>query len=607
MSENKLKAKPEDLIQAEQLIVEGKFEEAYQLMDKFHEKGEYTLKDTLLCNLLKIDIMIQQGLYEDAIKLANQTYNESLGLRENLLAFDALNLETKALFWLYRSDEAFDKIKEGEELLKIITQESPGAHKLRESAIEFLKSWFYLLMKDGDKAEEHVELCLTLREELGDKWELAEVFIASSWIYSTLKGDLDYALKKVELGLALAKEINWKYFIAVGFQGMGIIYTLKGDINQTIISYEQCLNILKNLNNKPLKATILNSIGLAYTLIGDLNRSLENLEQSLALNRELGIDNNTAAVLINIIINLIEKSDLERAKQYFYDLEQMEIYSKDKFINLWYRYCKALLLKTSLRASNRGEAEVILKQILDEDFEDFELKAWVLLNLCELLLIEVRMLNDLEVLEELESVIAQLLDLAEISHSYYLLTEVYFLKGKLALLTLDTKEARKSLTQAQRIAERWNYNQLATKITLELDKLHNQLSMWDDLKDGEISLSERIKLAGMDDQIEHLIRNRAILTTQVKEEQITVHKERKICIVCKGDILGYMYTCNCDALYCEKCARPLTNIENVCWVCNSPIDTAKPIKHYKKEDFEERDVIKETFKKPKKNDVIPKK
>ena len=96
-----------------------------------------------------------------------------------------------------------------------------------------------------------------------------------------------------------------------------------------------------------------------------------------------------------------------------------------------------------------------------------------------------------EILEELETLIAQLLALAEKSQSYHLLTEIYFLKGKLALLTLDMKKARKFLTQAQRIAERWGFNQLATKISLEHDKLRNQLSIWDEIREEEISLSER--------------------------------------------------------------------------------------------------------------------
>ncbi|TKJ19518.1 MAG: hypothetical protein CEE43_15275 [Promethearchaeota archaeon Loki_b32] len=334
---------------------------------------------------------------------------------------------------------------------------------------------------------------------------------------------------------------------------------------------------------------------------------MEYLKQSLALNRELGQDRSAAFNLINITINLIDNNDLERAKQYLNDLEQMEICSKDNFINLWYRFCKAYLLKTSLRAPNRGEAEVILKQILDEEFDDYELNVWTLLKLCELLLIEVRTLNDLGILEEVETLIAQLLDLAEKSQSYHLLTEINFLKGKIALLTLDMKEARKSLTQAQRIAERWGFNQLATKISLEHDKLRNQLSMWDDLREEEISLSDRIKLAGMDEHMEHLLRNRATLTTQVKEEQITVHKERKICLVCKGDILGFMYACSCDALYCEKCARALSEIENVCLVCNTPIDITKPIKPYKEEEVGKKDIVKEPHKNPKNNDIPLKK
>ncbi len=607
MSENKLKGRPEELIQAEQLIVEGKFEEAHQLMDKFKEKGEYTLKDTLSSNLLKIDIMIQQGLYEDAIKLANQTYKESLGLRENLLAFDALNLETKALCWLSRSDEALDKIKEGEELLKIIKQELPGAHKLRESAIEFLKAWFYLLMNDGDKAEEHLELCLTLREEIGDKRELAEVLIASSMGFVRLRGEIDHALQNVKRGLVIAKEINWKHFIALGLQFMGMIFSAKGDIDRSIKFYEQSLAIFIELNNKNWISNTINNLALTYRLTGDLNKTLEYLEQGLVLLREVGNTRNICVAQSNIIEISIETGDLERASKNLYLLEQLNNQMEDIYVDRLYRFVKALLLKTSLRAPNRGEAEVILKQILDEEVDDYEINVQVLFNLCELLLIEVRMLNDLELLGELELLVAQLLTLAEKSHSYHLLTEIYFLKGKLALLTLDMKKARKFLTQAQRIADRWGYNQLATKISLEHDKLRNQLSMWNDLKEEEISLSERIKLAGMDEQMEHLLQNRAILTSQVKEEQITVHKERKTCIVCKGDISGYMYACTCDALYCGKCAQAITEIENICWVCNTPIDIAKPIKPYKKDEIEEKDVIEESYKKPKKNDIPLKK
>ncbi|MFX0101646.1 MAG: hypothetical protein ACFFCS_18930 [Candidatus Hodarchaeota archaeon] len=66
----------------------------------------------------------------------------------------------------------------------------------------------------------------------------------------------------------------------------------------------------------------------------------------------------------------------------------------------------------------------------------------------------------------------------------------------------------------------------------------------------------------------------------ITEEEITYHKEQKICLVCKGKVSGFKlaFICaKCDALYCEKCARALSMMENACWACNSPLDPSKPV------------------------------
>jgi len=69
------------------------------------------------------------------------------------------------------------------------------------------------------------------------------------------------------------------------------------------------------------------------------------------------------------------------------------------------------------------------------------------------------------------------------------------------------------------------------------------------------------------DQIDRIMRNR-VLITQVTEKKVVIHKERKICLACRGAILGYMNTCSCDSIYCENYGRALTDLENECWVCN---------------------------------------
>jgi len=80
------------------------------------------------------------------------------------------------------------------------------------------------------------------------------------------------------------------------------------------------------------------------------------------------------------------------------------------------------------------------------------------------------------------------------------------------------------------------------------------------------------------------------------EEEVTFHLEKKICLVCKGRVAKFNYICpKCDALYCMNCAQALTNLENVCWVCDSPIDDSKPVEisRKSKDDIEENSFKKD--------------
>ena len=63
----------------------------------------------------------------------------------------------------------------------------------------------------------------------------------------------------------------------------------------------------------------------------------------------------------------------------------------------------------------------------------------------------------------------------------------------------------------------------------------------------------------------------------ISEEEIEQYRKDKICIVCKNKISRYNYVCpECDVLYCQRCSNALSNLENACWVCETPIDETKP-------------------------------
>ncbi|MFX0103100.1 MAG: hypothetical protein ACFFCS_26275 [Candidatus Hodarchaeota archaeon] len=66
---------------------------------------------------------------------------------------------------------------------------------------------------------------------------------------------------------------------------------------------------------------------------------------------------------------------------------------------------------------------------------------------------------------------------------------------------------------------------------------------------------------------------------KLTDEEVSVSKEKKICLVCKGEISRLNYLCpGCYSFYCVRCKEALSNLENTCWACFTPIDPAKPMK-----------------------------
>ena len=589
----KKKDKPEELILAKQLIDDCKLAKADQLIRNFEEKGGHTLYDIVLCHLLKCELLYWRSLYEEVVKLAEQIYKESLGLGKNILSVDILLIMANALVWIGPDDKLHDIIKQGEALLKTLPQELPADYKIREAYIAFLKGWFYIFIRDADRALKHLEHSILLQEELGAKQEIIfalSVFALSvfslsaiAWVFTFLKVDYDHALKYSEQSLIIAEESGNKWCIGYSVWYMAIIHGSKGDLDRSIKYYGQGLAIFNDLNNKYMVAWNLRALGDAYRQRGEFDRALELLEQALVIYEEFGELMGIAIIRSYLIQTLIDKGDLERAQQSLHILEQLNNKLKDKKVNLVYLYNKALMLKTSPRARNRGKAEEILDLILEDEDSSFGLILEALINLCELLLTELRMTNDLEVLEEINPLIARLLDIAEKSGSYSILCETYLLQAKLSLLTFNIKKAKRFLTQAQQIAERISHNLLAKKIAKENEDLLKKLDLWEKLKESGAPMADRLELARLDEKIVGIVYNRAILTPQVTEEKVAISKETKICLVCRGEVFGFSYACKCGANYCENCARALTNLENVCWACDVQIDYSKPQKPFKDE------------------------
>ena len=314
-------------------------------MNSFEETGGHPLHDIVLCHLLKCDLLFKQGLFEDVVKLAEETYKESIGLGKNLLSIDALMIMALSLLRAYRLGKAFDIIKQGEELLKNLKQELPLEYMQREADIAFAKGWFYEIKRIADRALEHFEHSLALREKIAGKKEIALSLSLIGWVYLLLKGEFEIALEYLKRGLDFAEESNSKWHIAWNLNLMASLYRNTGELNRCILMYEQSFRIFRKLNNKVCMAMVLSNTGEALETRGDLDRALELIEQSMALNREIGKFRRLALNHPILIQILIDKGDFERAQISLHDMEQLNSQLNDKEVNLFFLLTNALAVE----------------------------------------------------------------------------------------------------------------------------------------------------------------------------------------------------------------------------------------------------------------------
>jgi len=502
--QSEMKSLSEEFTQAKQLMEQGNIKEAFQIVLELEKMDNLPTQELLSIKLLKANLLYKLGEFLDAIKNAEEIFQDSQKQGDLLSSFEALTIQAHAYSMMGNIYQSEDIIKQAEELFK----------KIKET------------------------ITIDLREK--------ESFMV---------------------------------------RVRGNIYLWKGEVRRPIEFYKRAFELAKDTGNKDLIASSLNNIAAAYLMLKEYETAIFYAKEGVKVNYEPTLSY-PLATLIEIYVN---KGDIEEAKVYFEHLGELREKFDTKSYNDLYRYEKALLLKSSLRARDRIKSEDIFKEMASDKTITHEVRIGALISLCDLFLIELSITNNSEIIDEIQPYVQELLDFVERQQLYFILAETYILQAKLSLLTFDIKKTKRFLTQAQKIAERFGYKELAERITNEHSKLLKKLDIWEKLKEMGAPMSERIKLARLNEQIEEISEKRSMLPAFITEEKVTIHKEKKICLVCRGEVLRFTYICECGAIYCENCARAVSNLENVCWACEVPIDYSKPVKPKEEETEEIRD------------------
>ena len=511
------KRKPDELLSAEKFFAEGLTNRALKILSEFEGIQDISLHDRIDCYLLKSEIFIFLFLYNDAL-----TYSE----KANQLSMETDNFfqMLKSLLFLAISYMGIREIEKAQNLCKTSRDLLKKTDKL--SVMEFK-----LLMGIHDFLVAH------LHQAIGNYDSAFKFFVETfnhfndtdDWLYTLYslhyigeiyfrKMDFDKAKSSAEKCLeyqkSFRKKIWWPYFNL-----MGAIYAYTGEFESSIKFYEQGMKLNEEEGNEYGANVIRVNLGEIYLERGDFDKSKIAFEKTLNFAQEHSVEGMTFVSIINLFNVTYEMQSYDEAQRYLNRAEKINEQSDSRMYDHSCRVAKAMMLKTSRRSRSRIQAEDILKQVLNEEKTLPDIYELAFFHLIDLLLYEFELHGDQEILDEMQLLISSVLEIAEKQNMFKMISKVKFFQAKIALLSYNFKEARILLSQAQEIADDHGLHLLARLISGEHDNLLKDLSLWEKMKKEKVSLTERIGVSRINQQMGDMIHKGAINPPTLESEQ----------------------------------------------------------------------------------------
>ncbi|MFX1269521.1 MAG: tetratricopeptide repeat protein, partial [Promethearchaeota archaeon] len=182
------------------------------------------------------------------------------------------------------------------------------------------------------------------------------------------------------------------------------IFTWKGEIQRSLELNKKAFELAKGSKNKELTSASLINIAEKYEFLGDYEKAKLYAERAIKIQYQPWLIYQLG-FMIDI---LLDKGDIKEANYYFRQMSEIREKDKSEVNNVLYRYYKALMLKMSLRSKDRVKSEKIFKQIIETEEISSGIKSvwakkriFTIINICDLLLIELRITNYPEIIDEI--------------------------------------------------------------------------------------------------------------------------------------------------------------------------------------------------------------
>ncbi len=496
-----------DLAQAYSLFKQGKLSQAKAILDTLLNGKSFEDPEYESAILLEARILLKQGKYEESLQLLGSFEQQSRGKKPSLAQAELLILIAEAMWRLRDYEEAMNKLSHARKVLGKLEQNRDvtlciGRLRFREATIKYslnqldhslqelleCKSIFetmndvaglagvlnniaLIYERKGNlgKAKEYYEQSLKAKELIGDKEDIARTLHNLGRV-ETSQGNLAKALSLLERSANLKEEIENKRGLALTLGEIGVVHLMRGELDSAEASFQRVQAIRQEFNDSyGLISSTLN-LGLVSHAKNQFGQARNYYLDALDLAKKANDFSRVSRIYHNLIVLELEQGNSTIAKRYLEEFEALTRKSASPDLYYDYLLSKAIVLKSSSRVLDKGEAQKILLNIANEEITNISRTITAIIHLCELLFSDYQAFGDKAVLMELKNWLAKLRDYASRQESIDLRTKVLLIESKLALLENKPQKALTILAQAQALANENGLLNLALQASLLYDE-----------------------------------------------------------------------------------------------------------------------------------------
>ncbi len=317
-------------------------------------------------------------------------------------------------------------------------------------------------------------------------------------------GEYDIALDFYNSAFDLSKTIDNPRHAGSSLNNIAEVYKMKGSLDTAHKYYLEALKYCEKTDTQ-LTGVILNNLGEITRLLGKNNEAQSYFMHSLEIKTKYGDKISIAETLLRLLIWAIENKNPDKIDEFYNQLAELTKTSKLDRLYIKLKIADGLINKNSTRIIDLAKAQEIFTDLSEDSSISLEETIFSLLNLCDLLIFELKTYEQEELFLEIHKILNRLYKIGQDQALFNLIIEVLFLKAKVAFLEGITDHAFLLLDQALIYSQEKNIQHITEKITKHHEEITQEFNKWITLFNQQSSLQSKIEKLKVEEYLSDLI------------------------------------------------------------------------------------------------------